>query len=110
MLNSLNPSKYLNHLRSVCISSMDFTENTPAQLTVLFFGALGGYRGSDGVPPGGPTIDYELSKVLPQNLLPHLCIGMDSIENMVTKPTVANLSASRAGFSASCLSLSDGTQ
>ena len=75
-----------------------------------FFGALGGYRGSDGVPPGGPTIDYELSKVLPQNLLPHLCIGMDSIENMVAKPTVANLSASRAGFSASCLSLSDGTQ
>ena len=36
-----------------------------------FFGALGGYRGSDGVPPGGPTIDYELSKVLPETLLPH---------------------------------------
>ena len=36
-----------------------------------FFGALGGYRGSDGVPPSGPTIDYELSKVLPQTLLPH---------------------------------------
>ena len=62
-----------------------------------FFGALGGYRGSDGVPPGGPTIDYELSKVLPQTLLPHLCIGMDSIENMRAKPTVANLSASGAG-------------
>ena len=62
-----------------------------------FFGALGGYRGSDGVPPSGPTIDYELSKVLPQTLLPHLCIGMDSIENMRAKPTVANLSASGAG-------------
>ena len=62
-----------------------------------FFGALGGYRGSDGVPPGGPTIDYELSKVLPETLLPHLCIGMDSIENMRAKPTVANLSASGAG-------------
>ena len=62
-----------------------------------FFGALGGYRGSDGVPPGGPTVDYELSKVLPQTLLPHLCIGMDSIENMRAKPTVANLSASGAG-------------
>jgi hypothetical protein len=62
-----------------------------------FFGALGGYRGSDGVPPSGPTIDYELSKVLPQTLLPHLCIGMDSMENMAAKPTVANLSASGAG-------------
>ncbi len=62
-----------------------------------FFGALGGYRGSDGVPPSGPTIDYELSKVLPPTLLPHLCIGMDSMENMKAKPTVANLSASGAG-------------
>lgn len=62
-----------------------------------FFGALGGYRGSDGVPPSAPTIDYELSKVLPQTLLPHLCIGMDSIENMKTKPTIATLSASGAG-------------
>lgn len=62
-----------------------------------FFGALGGYRGGDGVPPAGPTIDYELSKVLPETLLPHLCIGMDSMENMTAKPTVANLSASGAG-------------
>ncbi|WP_145384342.1 DUF1552 domain-containing protein [Stieleria neptunia] len=62
-----------------------------------FFGALGGYRGSDGVPPSAATIDYELSKVLPQTLLPHLCIGMDSIENMTTKPTLATLSASGAG-------------
>lgn len=62
-----------------------------------FFGALGGYRGSDGVPPSAPTIDYELSKALPQTLLPHLCIGMDSIENMTTKPTLATLSASGAG-------------
>ena len=62
-----------------------------------FFGALGGYRGSDGVPPSGATIDYELSKALPETLLPHLCIGMDSIENMKAKPTVANLSASGAG-------------
>jgi hypothetical protein len=62
-----------------------------------FFGALGGYRGSDGVPPSGPTIDYELSQILPETLLPHLCIGMDSLENMRAKPTVANLSASGAG-------------
>ena len=60
-----------------------------------FFELLG-YRGSDGVPPSGPTIDYELSG-LPETLLPHLCIGMDSIENMKAKPTVANLSASGAG-------------
>ena len=56
-----------------------------------FFGALGGYRGSDGVPPSAATIDYELSRALPETLLPHLCVGMDSIENMKTKPTVANL-------------------
>lgn len=62
-----------------------------------FFGALGGYRGSDGVAPSASTIDYELSKILPQTLLPHLCIGMDSMENMTAKPTVANLSARGAG-------------
>lgn len=62
-----------------------------------FFGALGGYRGGDGVPPSAATIDYELSKALPQTLLPHLCIGMDSLENMTSKPTLATLSASGAG-------------
>ena len=62
-----------------------------------FFGALGGYRGGDGVPPSGSTIDYELSKVLPQTLMPHLCIGMDSLENMRAKPTIATLSASGPG-------------
>lgn len=62
-----------------------------------FFGALGGYRGGDGTPPSAATIDFELSKVLPQTLLPHLCIGMDSLENMRSKPTIATLSASGAG-------------
>jgi hypothetical protein len=62
-----------------------------------FFGALGGYRGGDGVPPSAATIDYELSKLLPETLLPHLCIGMDSLENMSSKPTIATLSASGAG-------------
>lgn len=62
-----------------------------------FFGALGGYRGGDGVPPSASTVDYEISKALPETLLPHLCIGMDSIENMTTKPTLATLSASGAG-------------
>ena len=69
----------------------------PSPSHSAFFGALGGYRGSDGVPPSGPTIDYTLSNALPQTLLPHLCIGMDSLENMKAKPTVANLSASGAG-------------
>ena len=49
------------------------------------------------MPPSASTIDYELSKALPETLLPHLCIGMDSIENMTTKPTLATLSASGAG-------------
>ncbi len=62
-----------------------------------FFGALGGYRGGDGVPPSASTVDYELSKALPRTLLPHLCIGMDSLENMTSKPTIATLSASGAG-------------
>ena len=61
-----------------------------------YFGALGGYRGSQGVPPAGPTIDYALSQVLPQTLLPPLCIGMESIENMKARPTVSNLTASGA--------------
>lgn len=62
-----------------------------------YFGALGGYRGSDGVPPSAATIDYDLSQILPPTLLPHLSIGMDSLEGMKAKPTVANLSASGAG-------------
>ena len=77
------------------INGLHGTHTSPSHSA--FFGALGGYRGSDGVPPSGPTIDYTLSNALPQTLLPHLCIGMDSLENMKAKPTVANLSASGAG-------------
>lgn len=62
-----------------------------------FFGALGGYRGSDGSPPSAATIDHELSKRLPETLLPHLCVGMDALDNMKAKPTVATLSARGAG-------------
>jgi hypothetical protein len=61
-----------------------------------FFGALGGYRGANGVPPSASTIDYELSRALPQTLLPLLCIGMDSLDMMKARPTVATLSASGA--------------
>ncbi|MCA9038343.1 MAG: DUF1552 domain-containing protein, partial [Planctomycetaceae bacterium] len=81
-ISPLEPFKERMHI----INGLHGLHTSPSHSA--FFGALGGYRGSDGVPPSGPTIDYELSKVLPQTLLPHLCIGMDSIENMTTKPTL----------------------
>lgn len=90
-IQALEPFKERLHI----INGLHGLHTSPAHSA--FFGALGGYRGSDGVPPSGPTIDFELSKVLPETILPHLCIGMDSMENMTTKPTVANLSASGAG-------------
>jgi hypothetical protein len=90
-IEALEPYKERLHI----INGLHGMHTSPSHSA--FFGALGGYRGSDGVPPSGPTIDYELSRVLPETLLPHLCIGMDSTENMTTKPTVANLSASGAG-------------
>lgn len=90
-IEALEPYKERLHI----INGLHGIHTSPSHSA--FFGALGGYRGSDGVPPSAPTIDYELSKVLPQTLLPHLCIGMDSIENMKSKPTIATLSASGAG-------------
>lgn len=90
-IEALEPYKERLHI----INGLHGTHTSPSHSA--FFGALGGYRGGDGVPPSASTIDYELSKVLPQTLLPHLCIGMDSIENMTTKPTIATLSASGAG-------------
>ena len=90
-IEALEPYKERLHI----INGLHGMHTSPSHSA--FFGARGGYRGSDGVPPSGPTIDYELSRVLPGTLLPHLCIGMDSMENMKAKPTVANLSASSAG-------------
>jgi len=90
-IKALEPYKNKLHI----INGLHGRHTSPSHSA--FFGALGGYRGSDGVPPSAATIDYELSKVLPATLLPHLCIGMDSIENMTTKPTIATLSASAAG-------------
>ncbi|MDA7902328.1 DUF1552 domain-containing protein [Mariniblastus sp.] len=90
-ISALEPYKDRLHI----ISGLHGRHTSPSHSA--FFGALGGYRGSDGVPPSASTIDYELSNVLPQTLLPHLCIGMDSIENMKSKPTIATLSASGAG-------------
>jgi len=90
-IEALEPHKEKLHI----INGLHGLHTSPAHSA--FFGALGGYRGSDGVPPSAPTIDHALSKALPETLLPHLCIGMDSMENMTAKPTVANLSASGAG-------------
>ena len=90
-IEALEPFKERLHI----INGLHGKHTSPSHSA--FFGALGGYRGSDGVPPSAATIDYELSKVLPQTLLPHLCIGMDSLENMTAEPTVANLSARGAG-------------
>ncbi len=90
-IQPLEPYKERLHI----ISGLHGLHTSPSHSA--FFGALGGYRGGDGTPPSAATIDYELSKVLPQTLLPHLCIGMDSLENMRSKPTIATLSASSAG-------------
>jgi len=90
-IRALEPYKERLHI----INGLHGLHTSPSHSA--FFGALGGYRGGDGVPPSASTIDYELSKALPQTLMPHLCIGMDSIENMTTKPTLATLSASGAG-------------
>ena len=62
-----------------------------------FFGALGGYRGGIGSPPRGVTIDHVISQHLPETILPHLCIGMDSLPNMQSRPTLATLSATGPG-------------
>lgn len=59
-----------------------------------YFGALGAYRGGTGVPPAAATIDYVLSRSLPQTILPPLCIGMESLDSMRARPTLATLSAS----------------
>jgi hypothetical protein len=90
-IRALEPYKERLHI----INGLHGLHTSPAHSA--FFGALGGYRGGDGVPPSAGTIDWALSNVLPQTLLPHLCIGMDSIENMRAKPTIATLSASGAG-------------
>lgn len=90
-IEALEPFKDRLHI----INGLHGRHTSPAHSA--FFGALGGYRGDDGTPPFGSTIDHELSKLLPQTILPHLCIGMDSLESMTTKPTIATLSASGAG-------------
>lgn len=62
-----------------------------------FFGALGVYRGGIGVAAAGETIDHKISGLVPQAILPHLCIGQDSLPNMRSRPTLAILSATGPG-------------
>ncbi len=90
-IKALEPYKEKLHI----INGLHGQHTSPAHSA--FFGALGGYRGGDGMPPSAATIDHTLSEVLPETLLPHLCIGMDSLDNMAAKPTVAKLSARGAG-------------
>ena len=58
---ALEPFKEKLHI----INGLHGTHTSPAHSA--FFGALGGYRGSDGVPPSAATIDYELSQTSPPN-------------------------------------------
>ena len=90
-IKALDPIKEKLHI----INGLHGRHTNPSHSA--FFGALGGYRGSDGVAPAGSTIDYDLSLELSDAILPHLAIGMDSLEGMKSRPTVANLSASGAG-------------
>ena len=59
-----------------------------------YFGALGGFRGGATLPPSDATIDSVISATLPKTILPHLCIGMDSLSSMIDRSTIATLSAS----------------
>ena len=86
------PIQALEPYKSVCISSTVCIARTPALRTAVLWsvGRLSWRRWY----LSSSAIDYELSKALPETLMPHLCIGMDSIENMRSKPTIATLSAS----------------
>jgi len=90
-MKALEPYKNRMHI----ITGLHGLHTSPSHSA--YFGALGGYRGGIGVPPAAATIDHVLSQSLPQTILPHLCIGMDSIENMKARPTLATLSASGTG-------------
>ena len=62
-----------------------------------YYGALGGYPGGEHRAPSAETIDYTLSTLLPQTILPHLRIGMGDLSSMEGQPSVTALSASGAG-------------
>ena len=90
-ISALEPHKDKIHI----INGLHGRHTSPSHSA--YFGALGGYRGGIGVPPGAETIDHLLSRLLPQTILPHLRIGMDALENMISRPTLATLSAAGPG-------------
>jgi hypothetical protein len=90
-MRALEPYKDMMHI----ITGLHGRHTSPGHSA--YFGALGGYRGSQGVPPAGPTIDYALSQSLPKTILPPLCIGMESMDSMKARPTIATLTARGAG-------------
>ena len=62
-----------------------------------YFGALGAYFGAFNTAPAAITVDHAMSRQLPKTILPHLCIGFESLSMMRARPTIATLSASGAG-------------
>ena len=90
-ISPLEPFKDRLHI----LTGLHGTHTSPSHSA--FFGAWVVIVEATVFRPSASTIDYEMSRTLPQTMLPHLCIGMDSIENMQTKPTLATLSASGAG-------------
>ena len=62
-----------------------------------YYGALGGYPGGEHRPPSAETIDYTISNLLPETILPHLRIGMGDLSSMESQPAVTALSASGPG-------------
>lgn len=90
-IQALDPYKDRMHI----ISGLHGRHTSPSHSA--YFGALGGYRGGIGVAPGGATIDHVISGLLPETIMPHLRLGMDALENMISRPTLATLSASDAG-------------
>ena len=87
-MQALEPYKSRMHI----ITGLHGRHTSPGHSA--FFGALGAYRGGTGVPPSAATIDYALSQSLPQTIMPPLCIGMESIDSMKARPTLATLTAS----------------
>lgn len=87
-MRALEPYKNRMHV----ITGLHGRHTNPAHSA--YFGALGAYRGGAGVPASAATIDYVLSQSLPPTILPPLCIGMESLDNMKARPTIATLSAS----------------
>lgn len=90
-VNPLEPIKDMLHI----VNGLHGQHTSPSHSA--YFGALGGYRGGIGIPARGATIDHVISEELPDTILPHLCIGMDSLENMQSRPTLATLSATGPG-------------